>query len=152
MTQIKVHKTLPPTYFVLLLLISLFLHFFFPYMRILTAPYTYSGFLLISFGITINIWADMLMKREKTTVKPDQKPTALITYGPFSFSRNPQYLGFTATLLGISVCLGTFTSFVSPIVFALLMQTMFIPLEEKNLQEEFGRKYIDYKNIVRSWI
>ena len=145
-------KILPPTYFFILLFLSIALHFFFPVKKIVHPPITYSGFLLIAFGAIINLWADYLIKKKKTTVKPYKKPTALITSGPFRITRNPQYLGFTAILLGVAINHGSISAFIGPVVFAILMHQLFIPFEEKNLEKIFGKKYVDYKRKVRRWI
>ena len=39
-----------------------------------------------------------------------------------------------------------------PIFFIILMEIVFIPFEEKNLEQEFREKYLDYKKKVRRWI
>jgi len=145
-------KPLPPTYFIILLLLSIGLHFIFPIKKIIFPPYTYLGFAFIIFGGVINIWADMLLKKKKTTVKPYENPTQLITSGPFRISRNPQYLGFTAILLGIAINHGTLVTFAVPIAFVFLMGLLFVPFEERNLERIFGREYGEYKNHVRRWL
>ena len=144
----KTKKILPPTYFIILLLLSIGLHFVFPIKKIIFPPYTYLGFILIIFGGIINIWTDLLLKKRRTTVKPYEDPTYLITSGPFRISRNPQYLGFTTILLGIAVSHGTIITFLPPIIFVVLMELIFIPFEEKNLERIFGKEYIEYKNRV----
>jgi protein-S-isoprenylcysteine O-methyltransferase Ste14 len=143
---------LPPTYFIILLLLSIGLHFIFPIKKIIFTPCTYLGFAFIIFGGAINIWADMLLKKNKTTVKPHENPTQLITSGPFRISRNPQYLGFTAILLGVAINHGTLITFLPPIAFFVLIESMFIPFEERNLERIFGKEYLDYKIRVRRWL
>jgi protein-S-isoprenylcysteine O-methyltransferase Ste14 len=145
-------KPLPPTYFIILLLLSIGLHFVFPIKKLIFPPYTYFGFALIVFGGVINIWADLLLKKKKTTVKPYENPTYLITSGPFRISRNPQYLGFTAILLGVVINHGTVITFTSPITFFILIELLFIPFEEKKLERTFGKEYLEYKNRVRRWL
>ena len=145
-------KFLPPAYFFILLFLSIGLHFIFPIKKVIFPPYTYLGFVFIVFGIVLNIWADFLLKKGETTVKPYENPTQLITSGPFRISRNPQYLGFAAILLGIAINHGTLITFVSPITFVILMELLFIRFEEKNLKGVFGKKYINYKKKVRRWI
>ncbi len=145
-------KFLPPTYFFILLFLSLGLHFIFPIKKLIFPPYTYLGFVLIAFGAALNIWSDFLLKKKKTTVKPYENPKQLITSGPFQISRNPQYLGFALILLGVSIIHGTLITFVSPVAFVILMELMFIPFEEKNLEKKFGKKYLNYKRKVRPWV
>jgi len=148
----KPKKPLPPTYFIILLLLSIGLHFIFPIKKVIFPPYTYFGFALIVFGGVINIWTDFLLKKKRTTVKPYENPTYLITSGPFRISRNPQYLGFTAILLGVAINHGTLITFISPIIFVVLIELLFIPFEEKNLERIFGKRYGEYKNHVRRWL
>jgi protein-S-isoprenylcysteine O-methyltransferase Ste14 len=145
-------KIFPPTYFFILLMLSVILHFVFPIMKIIPSPYNYLGILLVLFGIIINIWADRIFKTEKTTVKPDESPDVFILSGPFKFTRNPMYLGMLSILLGVAVFLGSLITFIFPVLFIVLMNLLFIPVEEKNLQKKFGKKYIDYKKKVRRWI
>lgn len=146
------NKILPPRYFIIFLLLSIGLHFIFPIKKIIFPPYTYLGWLLIMFGIILNIWSDLLFKRKKTTVKPHKTPSSLETSGPFRISRHPMYLGMAAILLGTTILHGTLITFLFPIIFVILMEIKFIPIEEKNLEKVFGKKYLDYKREVRRWI
>ena len=93
-----------------------------------------------------------MFKKSKTTVKPHKNPTSLEVLGPFRVSRHPMYLGMSAILLGVAIILGSIITFVIPIFFVMLMEIMFIPFEEKNLEKAFGKKYLDYKMKVRRWI
>ena len=145
-------RFMPPTYFFILLFLAIAMHFIFPIKKVIFPPYTYIGFLLIAFGGIINIWTDCLLKKRKTTVKPHKNPTYLIASGPFRFTRNPQYLGFAAIILGVAVLHGTLITFIFPVIFIILMELMFIPIEEKNLEKAFGKRYLNYKKQVRRWI
>lgn len=145
-------KILPPTFFFIFMLLSILFHFIFPIVKIVYPPYTYLGFILILFGGVINIWADLLLKKNRTTVKPYEKPTSLVTSGPYRISRNPQYLGFTAILLGVVINHGTLSMFIFPVLFVVVIEIMFIPKEEENLKKVFGEKYQNYTETVRRWI
>jgi len=128
------------------------MHFIYPLKRLISHPYIYIGLVPIVFGIIINVWADCLFKKEKTTVKPIEMPMVLITYGPFRLSRHPMYFGMAAILIGTSILLGSLTIFIFPLIFIILIQILFIPAEEKNLEEIFGGKYFDYKKKTRCWL
>jgi protein-S-isoprenylcysteine O-methyltransferase Ste14 len=145
-------KIMPPTYFYALLLLSITLHFILPVRQLIVLPYRYLGIVLIAFGTAVNVWTDNMFKSNKTTVKPRENPTELITSGPFRLSRHPMYLGMTAALLGVAILLGSLIAFVFPIIFVILMELLFIPLEEKNLQQAFGSEYSDYRRKARRWI
>ncbi len=146
------NQIFPPTYFIALLVVSILFNLSFPTEKIIFPPYNYLGFILIILGGIINIWADMLFKKGKTTVKLNQKPSSLITLGPFALSRHPMYLGMTGILIGIAIIQATLISFIFPIIFVILMEIKFIKTEEKNLEEAFGEKYKEYKKKVRKWI
>jgi len=145
-------KIMPPTYFIVLLFSSIGLHFLFPVMRLISLPYNYLGILIIIFGIILNLWTDSLFKKRQTTIKPHEMPNFFISSGPFRISRHPMYLGMILILLGVAVFLGSLISFVFPIIFVMIIEKLFIPMEEKNLEKKFGDKYIAYKKRVRKWI
>ena len=145
-------KILPPTHFYIYLVISIILHYTVPLIQIFNCPYYLIGFLFFIIGTGLNIWADILLKKQKTTVKPNEKPTALIETGAFKISRNPMYLGLAVILFGAGFILGSVTSFVGVILFVAAMEMAFIPMEEKNLSEQFGKEFEDYKKKVRRWI
>lgn len=143
---------MPPTYFIILLLLSIGLHFVFPIMKLISSPYNYLGILIIIFGIILNLWTDSLFKKEQTTVKPHEIPIFFISSGPFEISRHPMYLGMALILFGTTIFLGSLITFIFPIIFIMIIEKAFIPIEEKNLEKKFGNKYIDYKKRVRKWI
>lgn len=143
---------MPTTYFWCLLLISIILHFVFIMTKFIFVPYSYLGWLFIAIGAILAIWPDFIFRKNKTTVKPHEKPTKLITSGPFRISRHPIYLGFTLILLGVSTIHGTIVSFIFPLLFALIMEFKFIRMEERKLEKAFGKQYLDYKKRVRKWL
>ena len=145
-------KLQPPFYFFLCLIISIILHFIIPIYLLITVPYNYFGLILIIIGSLITVWADWLFKQAKTTVKPGQQSNLLVIKGPYKISRNPMYLGMLMILLGISFILGTLIAFLSPVIFYLIMQFIFIPLEEKMLQQKFNQQFLNYKKQTRRWL
>jgi protein-S-isoprenylcysteine O-methyltransferase Ste14 len=145
-------RIMPTTYFIILLLLSIGFHFVFPLLKFIFSPYNYLGFGLIIFGIIMNLWTDSLFKKKQTTVKPYEMPNFFVTSGPFKLSRHPMYLGMMSILLGVAIFLGSLITFAFPIIFIIIMEKLFIPLEEKNLEKKFCNQYIDYKKRVRRWI
>ena len=146
------NRILPPTYFMVFLLLSIGFHFIFPIRRLIFNPYTYLGIIPIVLGIILNIWSDQLLKKRKTTVKPFEKPTSLETSGPFKISRHPMYFGMILVLLGVSIAFGSLITFIFPVIFTIITERVFIPIEEENLEKAFGKKYFDYKSKVRKWL
>ena len=143
---------MPTSYFMILLLLLIVSHFTLPIIKLAYSPYNYLGIILIIFGCAINLWTDALIKKNNTTVKPHLMPSTLITFGPFSFSRHPMYLGMFSILLGASVLAGSLITFIFPVIFIILIEILFIPIEENNLRKAFGNVYINYKRKVRRWV
>lgn len=145
-------KFYPPTHFYTYLIIAVVFHFLLPVKQIIFMPYIFLGFIPVIAGVILNLWADSLFKKLNTTVKPDQRPSVLIDYGPFKISRNPMYLGMTLMLIGAGIILGSITSFIGAIFFIAAMEYYFIPEEEKAMQETFGDEYVKYKDKVKRWL
>ena len=61
------------------------------------------GLLLIGFSFLISISALRTMQRAQTSVRPDTPTTAIVTTGPFRYTRNPLYLSFTLLYAGITL-------------------------------------------------
>ena len=145
-------RLLPPTYLYIYAALAIILHFLFPIAKIIHAPYSYFGILLIIIGIQLNILADSQFKRHKTTVKPFEEPTVFIMEGPFRLSLHPMYLGFVLLLLGLAILLGSIVALIAPAAMFITLEKIFIPTEEKNLLGAFGKEYLDYKKKVRRWL
>ena len=150
--MVKPKKVIPPLYFFVLLLLSIALGVYLPVLKIFFSPYTYAGIAPITIGVVLNLWADSLFKKNKTTVKPHLKPSALMTSGVFRVTRNPMYLGMTLILFGVSICVGSVSAFVSPVFFYLISERYFIPPGEAVMENVFGESYLAYKRRVRRWL
>lgn len=145
-------KISPDGYFLILLVMSLLFHFIFPIKKIIIYPYSLIGIILIITGILIVFVTNSILLKKRTSIKPLEIPSALITSVPFKLSRNPIYLGMTITLFGVEAILGSLSPFIFPIIFAIIINSSFIPIEENNLERLFGEKYLDYKTKVNRWI
>lgn len=148
----KDKKVLPPTYLFIAIVIMVALHFLLPGAKVTAFPWNLSGIIPCAFGIVMNLIADRAFKKVGTTVKPFEESTVLITNGVFRVSRHPMYLGFVLILLGIAVFMGSLTPYVVIVVFAILMDVVFIRVEEKMLEDTFGEAWLQYKKKVRRWI
>jgi protein-S-isoprenylcysteine O-methyltransferase Ste14 len=62
------------------------------------------------------------------------------------------YLGFTLILLGLAILVGALTSFLVVPLFAVLMELMFIRVEESMMAAKFGPAWSDYRKKVRRWV
>lgn len=139
-------------YFLILLVLSVLLHFIFPVVTFLSPPATYSGFVIMGFGLVLVIWSRSLFLKNATTLQPSEEPTSLMTSGLFRISRNPIYVGMASILLGVAVLMGTVVALAFPVIFVALIEFFIIPGEERKLEKIFGERYREYKKSVRRWI
>jgi protein-S-isoprenylcysteine O-methyltransferase Ste14 len=128
------------------------LHVVLPIKRFLFFPYSLVGVLPIAAGVGVILWAGYLFHRCGTTVLPFGKASALVTAGPYRFTRNPMYLGMVSGLAGVVLLLGSVTPALVVPAFALLVQKLFIEPEERQLEEAFGEEYRRYEQRVRRWL
>ena len=148
----KHSKIMPPTYFLMCLVVAILISFLFPFAKVINDSYVYIGIPIIIGGIILEFWADTLFKKRKTTVQPFKKSSALVTEGPFRISRNPMYLGFVLILLGLTILFGNILVIFVPIALIVTFELIFIPDEERLLEETFKDEYLRYKKQVRKWL
>jgi len=103
-------------------------------------------------GFALAAWAAYIFHMHQTTVHPFKQATALVTRGPFAFSRNPIYLGMALVLLGFAITLGTLSPFLMIPVFMALVTRAVIKGEERMLAETFGDEYQAWQGKVRRWL
>ena len=142
----------PPVYFLAALALMAFFHWVVPFWQILLAPYRYAGFILMGGAVAVVLWAALHFRRAGTAIRPFEPSSALVTGGPYRYTRNPMYLGMAGTLLGVAVLMGSITPFLVIPAFARLLQERFILDEEAMMERTFGQAYVDYKARVRRWL
>lgn len=145
-------KVLPPTYLLISILAMVALHFLFPVATLIPLPWSLLGLIPLALGLALNFSADKAFQRTKTTVKPFEESTVLITDGVFRLSRNPMYLGFAFVLVGVALILGSLMPWLIIPLFVSLMDVVFIRVEERMLAARFGQVWLEYKTRVRRWL
>ena len=144
----------PPIIAAACLLAAFALHVLFPETRF---PFPFSGHQVLGGGVIV---AGLLLasfgirhfRRHQTTVEPFGTPTALVSTGPYRFTRNPMYLGIVTTLLGIALVVATLPFLLPPIAFFAIINATQIPREEAKLTALFGEQYTHYRRRVRRWL
>jgi protein-S-isoprenylcysteine O-methyltransferase Ste14 len=113
---------------------------------------TIFGWLLFITGFLLRVWAAYYFyeRQMKVIVLSTQK--SLITSGPYSFSRNPLYLGGNVFMFfGAALLLGTPSGIIITFLHFPLVDWM-VRREEKQLEASFGKAWIDYRKKVRRWL
>ncbi len=110
------------------------------------------GLVLVAAGIGTSFFAAALFQARDTTKNPYGEPSKFVVEMPYTFTRNPMYLGFTVALLGFAIFFGSIVMLLAPIGFFLVLDRMVIPNEETSMARLFGQQYLDYKARVRRWV
>jgi len=110
------------------------------------------GVALVVLGLALGFAAIRAMIAARTPVDPFEPVTAIVTGGPYRFTRNPIYLGFIAVLIGLPVSLGGYWGLVLSPLMVILMNVLVIRHEEAYLEQKFGQTYLSYKKGVRRWL
>jgi protein-S-isoprenylcysteine O-methyltransferase Ste14 len=148
----RMYKYVPGSTLAASIITAIVLHYFFPVTTIIPFPYNLLGLLIVGFGVYSAFLSVRLLISNNTTFEAGGNPSSLVTRRPYSYSRNPIYLGFLLIALGTATILSSFSAFIAPIIFFLVVNTIIIPFEENRLQKNFGIEYERYKASVRRWL
>ncbi|MEO5903948.1 MAG: isoprenylcysteine carboxylmethyltransferase family protein [Gemmatimonadaceae bacterium] len=87
-----------------------------------------------------------------TTRRRSRNVHRLVTYGIFSWSRNPLYNGNFLVWIGFCVISGVMWFLPVAVLLFGTEYSFIVRYEEGVLESTFGREYLDYKNHVPRWI
>jgi protein-S-isoprenylcysteine O-methyltransferase Ste14 len=110
------------------------------------------GLPFLAAGIALAIWFLLAMRRAGTPVDPREATTALVQSGPFRYTRNPAYVAFALTYLGVSFVAGARWPLVLLPVVLVIVDRGVIRREERYLEARFGSDYSGYQRRVRRWL
>jgi protein-S-isoprenylcysteine O-methyltransferase Ste14 len=109
-----------------------------------------AGFVLIAIGEAIRLGgvaaAGTVTRRRSRTVQ------RLVTYGIFSWMRNPLYVGNFLIWMGFTVISGVLWFLPVAIVLFAIEYTLIVRYEEGVLESIFGEEYLRYKARTPRWI
>ncbi len=142
----------PPVVYLLALLVGVGLRFLWPIRPLPGWRGVVAGIMVIVAGTAIMPPVLSRFRRAGTAFDPHKPASALITDGPYRFSRNPAYVALTLWYLGIGLALNNAWILLLTILPVLVMDRWAIPREERHLEDKFGREYICYKTRVRRWL
>ncbi len=147
--SIRIH---PPLLAAGLLLATLILHLLGSYNHRAVHFHQLAGLLLVAAGTGLSAYAAALFSARDTTRNPYGEPAQFVTIAPYTFTRNPMYLGVTTILLGFAIFFWSPVMVLAPIIFFLVIDRVVIPREEHTLERTFGAAYQDYQRRVRRWL
>ena len=83
---------------------------------------------------------------------PWQQVSAIVTSGPYRFSRNPMYVGMSLSCVGGALLIDSWWPILMAGFAAALVQIVVITPEEQYLSQQFPGEYADYSSRVRRWL
>ena len=142
----------PPLLYALVFIIGMLLQRVWP-VRMLPPLFGRAvGIACIVSGMTLIVWSIRTFWRAGTSIIPVRPSTAIVTGGPFRFTRNPMYIALALLYLGAAFWLNTLWPLLLFPVLLFLVQTYVIVREERYLERKFGEEYLQYKSRVRRWM
>lgn len=107
---------------------------------------------LLAKGALLVAWAALTMRQAGTPVRPTRPSRALVTHGPFRFTRNPVYLGAALAYAGLALLLNRLWPLaLLPVVLGVIQQGV-VRREERYLERRFGDAYRRYCAGVPRWL
>jgi protein-S-isoprenylcysteine O-methyltransferase Ste14 len=110
------------------------------------------GWPMVVGGLAIGLLGSREMRRAQTNLDPRKPATAIVTEGPFRFTRNPLYLSMTMIYGGISALANALPPILLLPIVLRLMRRGVIEREERYLERKFGDVYLEYKVRAPRWI
>jgi protein-S-isoprenylcysteine O-methyltransferase Ste14 len=111
-----------------------------------------AGLVLIAAGAAIMSPVLRRFRRAGTSFDAHKAASALITDGPYRFSRNPAYVALTLWYLGAGLVLSNAWVLSLALPLLLWMDAWIIRGEERHLEQHFGEPYLRYRSSVRRWL
>lgn len=158
MKDLRLRKLLwipPPFWYVTVFLVGLGLDSWLTLPRLESALARRAGAVLILAAFLVIVLPAMWQFwRKWTTLGPPtvHRPRALITAGPYRFSRNPLYLALAIMYAGISLWAGRIGPLLLTPLAIWLISRIVIRQEEDLLEAQFGDVYRRYRQRVRRWL
>jgi protein-S-isoprenylcysteine O-methyltransferase Ste14 len=111
----------------------------------------YAG-ILLTLAVVIAGWALFGFYSARTDVRPDSPDSALITCGPYCYTRNPLYIALSLIQVTVAFWLNNLWILLLLPLSMIVITRYAIAREEQYLEKLFGQDYLDYKASVRRWL
>ena len=144
-------RIIPPIVYLIGLVIGFGFERLWPIIEMRSVLTIIIGIILILLSVLL-IVPSILKFRIAATPFDIRKPaTALVTDGPYRYSRNPGYLALTLLYIGLALIIGSIWVVIMLAPVLVVIHYGVIKREERHLLDQFGEEYIHYKKKVRRW-
>jgi protein-S-isoprenylcysteine O-methyltransferase Ste14 len=143
---------LPPLVFVAGLVLGFLAHWADPRPLMASSLRAWLAGPILLLGIALAGWGRRTLVAAGTNVDPRKPATALVTGGPYAWSRNPLYLALSLIFVAIA-CFANDIWFLPALAIVLaVIQYGVIHREERYLERKFGDVYRQYCARVGRWL
>lgn len=142
----------PPVLYGLAFLLGLALEWIAPLGRLPHLPARLLGAVLFLAGVALARSGERAMREAGTNIHPDQPALALVTGGPFRFTRNPLYVALTLLYAGVALLVPALWPLALLVPVLAVMHWGVVQREERYLERKFGDSYRAYIARVRRWV
>ena len=116
------------------------------------SPRPWLALALAGVGVVIALAAFAQFRKAKTNVQPHKPTTAIITAGPYAYTRNPLYVALALFHGAVAIAAGNVWALLLLAPALLVVRYFVIAREERYLEAKFGEEYLRYKARVRRWL
>lgn len=142
----------PPLLYGAAFIVVLVFRWFWPMPIYAQAVALWPGLALVALGAGTAIWGRRTMQAAGTNINPALPAKAIVTSGPFRFSRNPLYLSLSLIYLGLTLAFNTWWGIVVLLPLLAVMHRGVVLREERYLEQKFGDSYRQYRSKVRRYL
>lgn len=144
----------PVVFYVVAILVAWAIHRFMPFhlpeQNLLLLKI--SGSMLGLLGVYLVLTASFVLLRSGTAVLSSRAAARLVICGPFRYTRNPIYLGYTLLTIGAGTYLDNVWMMFAALLAAAVTHLYVIRKEEMHLLARFGYEFERYCRRTRVWI
>ena len=120
--------------------------------KILFPVVSIGGLMVSALGTGIFIKAVTDMKNNWRAGVCEKDKTELVTNGIYGWSRNPAFLGFDLTYIGILTAFFNITLLIITVITVTIFHLQIVNVEEDFLLDRFGEEYLHYKKSVNRYL
>jgi protein-S-isoprenylcysteine O-methyltransferase Ste14 len=111
-----------------------------------------AGTVLVALGLANDVWCALTLRRHKTTILPHRAVTALVTSGPYRYSRNPIYISELVMTLGCGLLLRSPAIMMATPLLLFALTKLAVEPEERHLRAKFGAEFDRFCAQTPRWL
>lgn len=116
------------------------------------SPRFWAGVGLLVAGFAIFWWGMATFARARTGIMLERPAEGLVMHGPYRWSRNPMYVGYSVAYGGFAALFNSAWPLLTLPLALLVLYVVIVRREEQYLRSVFGQTYDEYCQRVRRWV